>query len=68
MRVTDTIGRLNLPPDGLPDTILMTDEKRLADPVPLIGGLPPNSAVIFRHYGAPDRENTSASWRSSGRV
>ena len=35
----------------------MTDEKRLADPVPLIGGLPTNSAVIFRHYGAPDREN-----------
>ena len=56
MRVTDTMGRLNLPPDGLPDTILMTDEKRLADPVSLIGGLPANSAVIFRHYGAPDRE------------
>ncbi len=50
------MGRLNLPSDGLPVTILMTDEKRLADPIPVIGGLPANSAVILRHYGAPDRE------------
>ena len=56
MRVTDWMNRLNFPPDGFPDAILMTDEKRLADPVPVIGGLPANSAVIFRHYGAPDRE------------
>jgi thiamine-phosphate pyrophosphorylase len=50
------MDRLNLPDSGLPDTILMTDEKRLADPLAVIGALPANSAVILRHYGVPERE------------
>lgn len=67
MRVTDTMGRLNLPPDDLPDYILMTDEKRLADPIPVIGGLPANSAVILRHYGAPDREELAVRMMAAAR-
>ena len=39
----------------LPRLILMTDEERLPDPLPAIEALPSGSAVIFRHYGAPDR-------------
>jgi len=35
---------------------MMTDEARLADPVDVLGALPQNSVVIFRHYGASDRE------------
>ncbi len=67
MRITDWMGRLNLGRDGLPDTILMTDEKRLADPIPVIGGLPANSAVILRHYGAPDREELAVRLTAAAR-
>lgn len=40
----------------LPTLILMTDEQRLADPVPVVRQLPPGAAVLFRHYGASGRE------------
>ncbi len=68
MSVTDLRRRLNLSPTakhqggtflypGLyPGLILMTDEERLADPVAVVANLPRGSAVILRHYGAPDRE------------
>lgn len=39
----------------LPWLILVTDETRLPDPAGAIRGLPRGSAVILRHYGAPDR-------------
>jgi thiamine-phosphate pyrophosphorylase len=39
----------------LPPLILMTDEDRLRDPASAIAKLPPGSAVIYRHYNAPDR-------------
>ena len=39
----------------LPRLILMTDEERLPDPLPAIDALPSGSAVIFRHYGTPER-------------
>lgn len=35
----------------IPSIILMTDEKRLPDPVAAIINLPRKSMVIFRHYG-----------------
>ncbi len=68
MSVTDLTGRLNLSRGGpqhqkgaaLPSFILMTDDARLADPLPVIDTLPKNSAVIFRHYLAPDREALAA--------
>lgn len=41
--------------NGLPRLILMTDEKRLADPRAAVGRLPRGAAVILRHYGVPDR-------------
>ena len=40
---------------GLPALVLMTDEARLADPLPAARALPAGSAVILRHYGAPGR-------------
>lgn len=40
---------------ALPPLILMTDEGRLADPVPALAALPPGAAVILRHYRAADR-------------
>ena len=40
----------------LPALVLMTDSARLADPLPAARALPAGSAVILRHYGAPDRE------------
>ena len=39
----------------LPALVLMTDDVRLADPLPAARALPPGSAVILRHYGAPER-------------
>ncbi len=64
MSVTDLARRLNLtrPADrrrsrgGLPALILMTDDERLADPLPVVATLPAGSAVILRHYGDAGRE------------
>ena len=39
----------------LPALVLMTDEARLADPLPAARALPAGSGVILRHYGAPER-------------
>ena len=39
----------------LPALVLMTDDERLADPLPAACALPPGSAVILRHYRAPER-------------
>ena len=39
----------------LPALVLMTDEARLADPLPAARALPAGSAVILRHYGVPER-------------
>ena len=39
----------------LPPLILMTDEARLADPLPAARALPAGSAIILRHYGVPER-------------
>lgn len=61
MTLSDLQGYLNFKgPENrgriiLPRLILMTDETRLPDPLPAIDALPPGSAVILRHYGAPDR-------------
>ena len=41
---------------GLPTLILVTDEIRLADPIPTAQSMPSGSAVLFRHYGIPDRK------------
>ena len=39
----------------LPPLMLMTDTLRLPDPQPALTRLPRGSAVILRHYDAPDR-------------
>jgi thiamine-phosphate pyrophosphorylase len=39
----------------LPSLILMSDTRRLPDPERALSFLPRGSAVIFRHYDAPDR-------------
>ena len=39
----------------LPALALMTDDVRLADPLPAARALPAGSAVILRHYRAPER-------------
>lgn len=51
-RAAVTVGRGRRP---LPALVLVTDEIRLADPVPAAYALPPGSAVLLRHYGDPDR-------------
>ena len=42
-------------PLGLPALILLSDRRRLADPVAAAARLPRGAAVILRHYDAPDR-------------
>jgi len=39
----------------LPRLILLTDESRLKDPLPVVHSLPSGSAVILRHYSDPNR-------------
>ena len=40
---------------ALPALVLMTDDARLADPLPVARALPAGSAVILRHYRVPER-------------
>jgi thiamine-phosphate pyrophosphorylase len=39
----------------LPPVLLMTDEIRLPEPLPVARALARGSGVVLRHYGAPDR-------------
>lgn len=52
---------------ALPAFIFMTDEKRLADPLPVVRSLPENSAVILRHYDLPGREDLAIRLVALGR-
>ncbi len=72
MTLTDISRRLNLRHNDakrrgakyavtLPRLILMTDAKRLPDPLPLAAQLPRGSAVILRHYEDPKRDLLSRS-------
>jgi len=56
--LSNIAGRLNLAAGAgaLPPLILMTDEERLADPLPAAARLPAGSAVLLRHYRSPERE------------
>ncbi|WP_404423511.1 thiamine phosphate synthase [Thalassospira australica] len=47
----------------IPPIVLMTDDKRLPDPVPAIIGLPPKSMVIFRHYGLARADRAKLAYR-----
>ncbi len=53
--LAEVARRLNLGHAPLPALILMTDERRLADPLPAAARLPRGAAVILRHYAAADR-------------
>ncbi|MBM3554056.1 MAG: thiamine phosphate synthase [Alphaproteobacteria bacterium] len=57
--LTQAIPRRKRRREGLtvfPCRWLVTDETRLADPLPAISALPPGSGVIFRHYGLSQKE------------
>ena len=57
MRLSDHARRLNLASGrmDLPPLILMSDQVRLPDPLPLAAKLPPGSAVMVRHRDARAR-------------
>lgn len=50
-----------------PPLFLMTDPAR-GDPAAAMGALPRGAAVIFRHYGAPDREALARALRHLARA
>ncbi|MCY4034255.1 MAG: thiamine phosphate synthase [Hyphomicrobiales bacterium] len=50
------IGLLNGKRD-LPDFLLVTDETRFPNPLPIIETLPRGAGVVFRHYRHPQRED-----------
>lgn len=55
--LADAARRMNRPDRarGMPRLILMTDTRRLPDPVLVIPCLPAGAAVILRHYDDPER-------------
>ena len=53
--LAEVARRLNLGHAPLPALILMTDDRRLADPLAAAARLPRGAAVILRHYAAADR-------------
>jgi thiamine-phosphate pyrophosphorylase len=54
-RMTLAEAARRLKPSGLPRAILVTDDGRRPDPLPLPDSLPPGSAVLLRHYASPVR-------------
>jgi thiamine-phosphate pyrophosphorylase len=55
--LTELARRLNARRRGtaLPPVLLLTDERRLPDPLPVARGLPRGAGVVLRHYGVPAR-------------
>lgn len=47
-------------PGVLPGVIFLTDDDRMADPVPTAAALPAGSAVILRHYNSRRREEVGS--------
>ncbi|MCY4038346.1 MAG: thiamine phosphate synthase [Hyphomicrobiales bacterium] len=45
----------------LPDFLLVTDETRFPNPLPILETLPRSSGVVFRHYRHPQREELAES-------
>ncbi|MEQ8194958.1 MAG: thiamine phosphate synthase, partial [Rhodospirillales bacterium] len=54
-RPTKLPGRRCFARRQLPPLILMTDDVRLADPLPAVTRLPRGCAVLLRHYADPNR-------------
>lgn len=44
---------------AIPALYFFTDPERTPDPVAAIEGLPAGTAVVYRHFGAPDRARTA---------
>ncbi len=42
-------------PAGFPPVLVFTDPQRTPDPVALARAIPPNWALVYRHFGARDR-------------
>lgn len=61
--LTGVARALNAAHDGgerLPPLLFLTDETRVPDPRPALDRLPADCAVVFRHYGATNRERLAA--------
>jgi thiamine-phosphate pyrophosphorylase len=50
---------------ALPKLFLFTDSARTPDPVETVCGLPPRCGVVYRHYGAPEKERTARALRAA---
>jgi len=62
--LANEIRRLNFPGAvRVPAALLVTDERRVPDPVPAARSLPPGSGIIFRHYGLSERARTECAAR-----
>lgn len=46
-------------PGGLPPAFFLTDPERTPHPETIVAGLPAGWGVIYRHFGAPDREEVA---------
>lgn len=48
-------------PEGMPPALFVTDPARTPQPEQIIAGLPRGWGVVYRHFGAPDRNTVAAS-------
>lgn len=51
-------------PAGLPPAFFLTDPARTPQPQQIAGGLPAGWGVIYRHFGAPEREQVARELRA----
>lgn len=47
-------------PAGMPPALFVTDPARTPEPAQIAAGLPKGWGVVYRHFGAPDREAVAA--------
>lgn len=62
-QVASQLFRARTKPCRLSPLILMTDPKRLPDPIPAVQSLPKGSAVIYRHFGYANAKETAKALR-----
>jgi len=68
MTLADTARQLNSGHPTLPPLLLVTDQRRLPNPLPAAARLPAGSGILLRHYQAPGRTDLAGKLAALARM
>jgi len=68
MTLADTARQLNSGHPTLPPLLLVTDQRRLPNPLAAAARLPAGSGILLRHYQAPDRADLAGTLAALARM